>query len=94
MISTHALLNKVRISQRHLERLFREYVGLSPRQYMRVTRFETAVGHLHKTDSFTRLALDLGYYDQAHFNHDFMEFTGLHPTAYLKAVEQFLVQER
>lgn len=88
LMDTDTLLKKTAVSQRQLERLFKEFVGLSPRQYARVTRFETAVGNFRKKVSFTEIALDAGYFDQAHFNHEFLEFTGLHPKGYLAAIDK------
>jgi AraC-like DNA-binding protein len=80
------LLKNVPFSQKQLERLFSQHVGFTPKLYLRITRFETAINNLHKKRSFTSLALDTGYFDQSHFNHDFMEFTGLQPKNYLKAI--------
>jgi AraC-like DNA-binding protein len=73
------------LSQRQFERLFKDSVGFSPKSYLRILKFESTLSKFYSTDSFTDLALDAGYFDQAHFNHDFKEFTGLHPKEYLKA---------
>ena len=36
-----------------------------------------------ETDSITKIAYESDYFDQAHFNKDFKEFTGISPTAFL-----------
>jgi AraC-like DNA-binding protein len=86
-IDLKTLLKNVPLSQKQLERLFRKNVGFTPKLYIRITRFETAINNLKRKKSFTSLALDTGYFDQSHFNHDFMEFTGLQPKNYLKAID-------
>ena len=48
-------------------------------------RFERAVEHLRAGADLADLALDCGYYDQAHFNRDFRAFTGATPTAFRAA---------
>jgi AraC-like DNA-binding protein len=90
-IGAGALPGNVLLSQRQLERLFKECVGFSPKQYARISRFEAALNKLRSQASFTDIALDTGYFDQAHFNHDFLEFTGLSPKDYLKAVAKLPV---
>lgn len=70
---------------------FKADVGLTPKRYCRILRFQRAIArasHGHRLD-WTQLALDCGYYDQAHFAHDFRAFSGLSPTAYQRARTEF-----
>lgn len=73
-------------SHRHFISLFREAVGLAPKRYCRVLRFQAALRRAARngTASWAAIALDAGYSDQAHFNRDFLEFAGVTPTAYRK----------
>jgi len=72
------------LSTRRLTELFREHVGLSPKSYQRILRFQRAVQQMHRgTDvRWMELALECGYYDQSHFVNDFREFSGISPTTY------------
>jgi AraC-like DNA-binding protein len=72
-------------SRRHLAVRFREELGMSPKALARLLRFERATGRLRAGDDLADLALDAGYYDQAHFNRDFRAFAGTTPTEYLAA---------
>lgn len=69
------------IERRQLERRFSASVGLSPRQLGRIIRFQSVIRRLLDGDfaSFTALAYEGEYYDQAHFIRDFREFTGYTP---------------
>jgi len=71
---------------RRFVRLFNDEVGLTPKLYSRVCRFQRAlraIGRGERPD-WTEVALACGYYDQAHFNNDFREFSGLTPTDYAR----------
>jgi AraC-like DNA-binding protein len=72
-------------SRRRLAARFREQVGLTPKAAARVLRFSRAIRLVegHPRPSWAELALDCGYYDQAHFNRDFRQFAGSTPTEYL-----------
>ena len=72
-------------SRRHLAARFREELGMTPKALARVLRFERAVQRLRAGDELADLALDAGYYDQAHFNRDFRAFAGTTPTEYRAA---------
>jgi AraC-like DNA-binding protein len=74
------------ISQRRLERIFNRYVGLSPKRFKRLTRFQAALNSLLKRNmpDFGALAYEHDYYDQAHFIHDFKAFTGCSPRRFVK----------
>ena len=77
-------------SQRHLSRLFRERAGLSAKAFFRVLRINAAVRCLEAGPvSLTRLAQDLGYYDQSHFTHDFRQVCGAPPTLYQAGMADF-----
>jgi len=69
------------VSNRQLTRRFQHTVGLSLKEYARVSRFLHALrclsGHQHR--SLTETALACGYFDQAHFNHEFREMAGMAP---------------
>ena len=74
----------VGVSDRRLSQVFREEVGMAPKTWSRLRRFQAAVRALHrKVDiPWATLALECGYYDQSHFANDFRAFSGIDPTTY------------
>ena len=79
-----ALTRDIGISPRRLSQQFREQIGVSPKLYCRIQRFQQAVQLLHRGADihWAELALTCGYYDQSHFVNDFHAFSGLSPTHY------------
>ncbi len=75
------------VSPRRLSHLFREHIGVSPKLYCRIQRFQQAVQLMHHGVEihWAELALTCGYYDQSHFANDFQAFSGLSPTTYSNA---------
>jgi AraC-like DNA-binding protein len=75
------------LSTRRLSQLFAEHVGVSPKLYCRIQRFQQAVQELHRGVDvpWAELALACGYYDQSHFANDFRAFSGISPTTYSTA---------
>jgi AraC-like DNA-binding protein len=79
------LSQKTGVTGKHLISLFKKYVGLSPKQFAKITRFQKVIQLIEKqqTIEWTSLAYECGYYDQAHFIHEFRAFSGINPSAYL-----------
>ncbi len=73
------------LSQRHFIQLFSQEVGLTPKVYCRIRRFQEAVRFVGTGRQFewSDVALACGYFDQAHFIHDFRAFSGINPSTYL-----------
>ena len=82
---------QIGLGQTRFIQLFREAVGLTPKQFCRLLRFQRVLRSVEKSalPSWTDLALTCGYYDQAHFIHDFQAFSGLTPGAYLTQRSQY-----
>ena len=80
------------ISHGHLDREFTRVVGLSPRTLARVLRVRRLLEQIDVQDrvAWTRLAADLGWYDQAHLVRDVTRHTGVPPSAYVAAQRRFL----
>jgi len=74
----------VGLSERRLSQVFREQVGVAPKMWCRIRRFQIALRALHngKDVPWAELALRCGYYDQSHFANDFRMFSGINPTTY------------
>jgi AraC-like DNA-binding protein len=72
------------LAPRTLQRLFRRYVGVGPKWVLKRLRIHLATERLNATHppSWTDLALDLGYYDHAHFIRDFRLIVGRSPAEY------------
>lgn len=71
------------LSERQLERQFKKFTGFNPKRFIRITRFHRAMKYYGLSDlKLGNIALDCGYYDQAHFAHDFKQFSGLNPRDY------------
>lgn len=83
-VAVSELMESLDVGERRLERLFREYVGLTPKFYSRIIRFN-AIFRLRQEgmDSWAGLVYEAGYYDQSHFIKNFQEFTGEDPAEYL-----------
>ena len=69
------------IGQRRLERTFETGLGMTPKHLTRLARFLRACRRLRETPDarLTGVAYDAGFYDQAHFIHEFRAFAGMTP---------------
>lgn len=74
------------INKRKLQRLFQQYVGLSPKTVIRLYRLQNAAEILGQGDTLQllKLSMDLGYHDQSHFIKDFKAAVGTTPEAYVR----------
>jgi AraC-like DNA-binding protein len=81
-------------SARRFIEMFRHEVGMTPKVFCRVSRFRAVVSAIAAAPSvapkaasavdWAATALTCGYFDQAHFIHDFREFAGMTPSGYLR----------
>jgi AraC-like DNA-binding protein len=76
------------IAVRSLQRLFSQYVGVSPKWVIRRYRLHELLEKMHSGEdlNWAQLALDLGYFDQAHLIKDFKSITGYSPTEYTRGL--------
>lgn len=87
------LADEISVSHKHMERLFARYVGVQPRDYARLARFQFALEVTVNSPAPYRLnqmALNAGYYDQAHFIRDFKLFTGTTPAKFFSESNPFV----
>lgn len=79
------LAGQLALSERQLERKFREWIGIGPKRFARLARFRQLLPLLERNHGALEAALDQGFHDQAHFIKDFRSFTGAAPEAWLQA---------
>ena len=77
------LANAAGVSRQHLTRVFREVIGVSPKRYCRLARFQAGLVHAGAGagGKWAQVAADLGYADQSHMIAEFKELSGLTPEA-------------
>ncbi|WP_009962110.1 helix-turn-helix domain-containing protein [Verrucomicrobium spinosum] len=82
--SVRQLAEQVRLSQRRFIELFTRQVGITPKLYSRIQRFQRTLKQVHARSQvdWCELAFDAGYSDQSHLIRDFQKFSGLSPTQY------------
>jgi len=85
-VGVHALAEALGCSERQLERCAVNELGLSPRAFMRIRRFEATLRHAlsRGEPTLARLAAVGGYYDQAHMARDFASLAGESPGRWLQ----------
>ena len=90
--SMASVSDEIGLSQRRFIQLFEQQIGLTPTAFFRVRRFQRLLLRVHggREVEWVQVALDCGYYDQAHFIHDFREFSGMTPTQYVSRVTEHL----
>jgi len=89
LLTVEGLSRRSGLSVRSLQRLFREYVGVSPKWVIRRYRLHEVLERLHGGEPFdgAQVALDLGYVDQAHLINDFRKLAGYAPAEYRQSVQ-------
>jgi AraC-like DNA-binding protein len=80
------------VSNTHLAQRFKDLIGVTPKRLARSHRFAATVLALDPSEpiDWAELAAEAGYFDQAHFAHEFRAFTGFTPTRYVEVRRQFL----
>lgn len=84
-ISSEILSKQFEISTKNLERKFSTFLGKTPKQFIKIVRFQQVLKSFSEINrrNLTQLAFDNGYFDQAHFIKDFKSLTGYTPKDFL-----------
>ncbi|MCL2353159.1 MAG: helix-turn-helix transcriptional regulator [Defluviitaleaceae bacterium] len=90
-ISVKALAEEVHYSQRHLNRIFKDSIGMSIKAFSRLVRVNNAIRLLKKTNNITLISDAMGFYDLSHFMRDFKEVCGVTPQEYQKNMSNFYI---
>jgi len=83
-ISVDQLAQKCNVSNRTMERLFYVNMGISPKEFISIVRFQRVLKALqngYSKGQLLQIAFEMGYYDQAHFIRDIKKHSGLTPSA-------------
>lgn len=86
-IKVNELANLLGVSTRTLERKYFEILGVSPKQFIRLVRFQKTVEKLkmiHQFKTYTDIAYESGYSDQPHFIREFKSLSGMSPAFFNK----------
>ena len=80
------------VAPRQIRRYFEQVVGISPKHFAKICQINAVINAMMQNDTvrLRSLALDSGFYDQAHFIHDFRRFVAMDPSAFLRDGSQFL----
>jgi len=79
-------------SQKHIIKLFKDHVGLTPKEFLKIIRFQKVIEDIEKqkTINWASIAADCGFYDQSHFISDFRTYSGYTPADYMKQRGEYL----
>ena len=82
-MNVNRLADAAGVSRQHLTRVFRETVGVSPKRYCRLARFQAGLAYAGAGDGvkWAQVAAELGYADQSHMIAEFRELSSLTPEA-------------
>jgi len=90
MIKVSELSEKTLYSERYINIILTNELGLSPKTFAGFVRFQSVLAEINRlgTKELSDTALRWGYYDQSHFTKDFKKFTSYAPMEYTKAIDQ------
>jgi AraC-like DNA-binding protein len=90
--SNSMITGKTGYSQKHYIKMFNDHVGVTPKDFLKVIRFQKAVSEIEASVDvqWTSVAYDCGYYDQSHFIAEFKNYSGFTPSQYMKQRGDFL----
>ena len=96
-VSVRDIVKDVGLSQRRFAELFKREVGMTPKLFSRVQRFQRARATIHCQEDepdWAAIAIDAGYFDQSHLIREFLEFSGLTPNAYFLQYNTFRAEHK
>ena len=90
-VSVDLLARQAHVSNRTLERRFKENIGISPKEFLQIVRFQEVLKRLQQAgegngsltlseESLFRIAVEFGYYDHAHLTNEFKKYSGILPS--------------
>lgn len=84
-VRIHELADALHYSERHISRIFLDSMGFTPKTFARIVRFQNVIDSiLHQPmHSLCDYMTELGYSDQAHFQREFKQYTGITPKHFL-----------
>ncbi len=86
-VHVERVADQLGVTARHLRRAFIQNVGVGPKEFARAARLQRAVRIASTSKDWGRVALDAGYYDQAHLIADFRQLIGLTPGAFSRRAD-------
>ena len=91
LVDIDMLARRACLSRKQFERIFKAGVGISPKRFLRIIRFQHAIFKKQTLQKIplTELAYECGYYDQSHMINDFKFFTGMSPKQYFSACDPY-----
>lgn len=93
-VSTQELSSEFYYSERHIRRLFMQYIGTTPKMFARIVRMNYAMRLMQNNPSdLTDVTVIAGFFDQLHFIHDFKSICGISPMDYIKDMSVYYNDE-
>ncbi|MBK8956433.1 MAG: helix-turn-helix transcriptional regulator [Saprospiraceae bacterium] len=91
-LTIEKLTHKIGYSHRHFIKMFSEHVGLNPKQFAKIIRFQKTIASAQSNPNleWSTIALSSGYYDLAHFHHEFKMFSGFTPNQFRSLKSDFM----
>jgi AraC-like DNA-binding protein len=90
-LSVSSICKRYNLSDRHLRRLASDHLGINTEDFVLYRKYLNAFERLHHgSEQLTTVALESGFYDQAHFNKTFKAYTGLVPSEYRRQKSELI----
>lgn len=89
LVSIDILASEACFSRKQYERTFSDFIGTSPKKFLKTIRFQNAINEKSKDKNIklTTLTYQCGYYDQSHMTNDFYKLSGMTPKQYFNDCE-------
>lgn len=90
-VNSLALSDTACLSKRQFNRVFSDYIGTTPKEFIRIIRMQRALFLLQQNpqEDFARLACSCGFYDQSHLIREFKLYSGYTPAEYLRQCDPY-----
>lgn len=91
-ISLDSLSRKIGYSQKHFITMFKNQVGITPKTYLKLMRFQKAISKIEEQQDcdWALISNDCGFYDQSHFINNFKLLSGFNPEEYRRRKGKYL----